>query len=317
MMTAGRAWRPGYGRPARRSELADRAKRLDALLADCVVCPRECHVDRRHEIGECGTGATAVVASWCPHHGEEPVISGHRGSGTIFLANCNLRCAFCQNHDISQQPHDFAGAAITDEELATIFIELQDRGCHNLNWVSPTHQVPQLVRALDIAAGRGLALPIVYNSNGYDSVEVLRLLDGIIDIWMPDLKYADHGAGCRLSGVADYPIRARAALSEMYRQLGDTWDIGPEGELRRGLLVRLLVLPQQLAGIDRNLEWISRNLSPRVAVSLLAQYRPAHRVPRSSAFSDINRPITREEWQRAVDALERHMEGDRHQVQNA
>ena len=317
MMTAGRAWRPGYGRLARRSELADRAKRLDTLLADCVVCPRECHVDRRHEIGECDTGATAVVASWCPHHGEEPVISGHRGSGTIFLANCNLRCAFCQNHDISQQPHDFAGAAITDEELATIFIELQDRGCHNLNWVSPTHQVPQLVRALDIAAGRGLALPIVYNSNGYDSVEVLRLLDGIIDIWMPDLKYADLDPGCRLSGVADYPIRARAALSEMYRQLGDTWDIGPEGELRRGLLVRLLVLPLQLAGVDRNLEWISRNLSPRVAISLLAQYRPAHRVPRSSAFSDINRPITREEWQRAVDALERHMEGDRHQVQNA
>jgi putative pyruvate formate lyase activating enzyme len=279
------------------------------------VCPRECRVNRRHEVGECATGAAAVVASWCPHHGEEPVISGHRGSGTVFLANCNLSCAFCQNHDISQQPKTFAGKAIADEELAAIFIELQDRGCHNLNWVSPTHQVPQLVRALDIAARRGLTLPVVYNSNGYDSVEVLQQLDGVVDIWMPDLKYADPAAGCRLSGVDDYPQRARAALAEMYRQVGETWELGPEGELRRGLLVRMLVLPGNLAGIRQNLEWISRTLSPGVAISLLAQYRPAHRVPRTPAFSDLNRPITREEWREAVEALGRYMDGDRHQVQ--
>jgi putative pyruvate formate lyase activating enzyme len=314
-MTANRAWRAGYVRLARRSELADRAERLDALLADCTVCPRECHVDRRRELGECATGADAVVASWNSHHGEEPVISGHRGSGTVFLANCNLRCMFCQNHGISQRPRTFSGKAIADDELAAIFIELQDRGCHNVNWVSPTHQVPQLVRALEIAAARGFSLPIVYNSNGYDSVEVLRLLDGVVDIWMPDLKYAEPAAACRLSAVDDYPLRARAALAEMFRQVGDTWELGPEGELRRGLLVRMLVLPENLAGIDDNLQWVAENLAPKIAISLLAQYRPVHRVPRIPAFSDLNRPITREEWHEAVEALHRCMEGDRHQVQ--
>ncbi len=208
-----RAWRAGYVRLARTGDLADRASRLDSLLHDCTVCPRECLVDRRREVGECGTGADAIVASWSPHHGEEPVISCRRGSGTVFLANCNLRCAFCQNHDISQRPRGFARAAIADEELAAIFIDLQDRGCHNLNWVSPSHQVPQLVRALAIAATRGLSIPVVYNSNGYDSVEVLRLLDGVVDIWMPDLKYADPATGCRLSGVTDYPAVARGQRS--------------------------------------------------------------------------------------------------------
>jgi len=315
MTGTSRAWRAGYVRLARSGDLGDRASRLDFLLNDCTVCPRECRVDRRHEVGECGTGADAVVASWSPHHGEEPVISCRRGSGTVFLANCNLRCAFCQNHDISQRPRDSSCAAISDHELAAVFIDLQDRGCHNLNWVSPSHQVPQLVRALEIASRRGLTLPVVYNSNGYDSVEVLRLLDGVVDIWMPDLKYADPAAGCRLSGVTDYPRFARAALAEMYRQVGDAWELGPEDELRRGLLVRMLVLPENLAGIEENLGWIARNLSPRVAISLLAQYRPAHRVPRSSELSDLNRPITRDEWHEAVDALELHMKGDRHQVQ--
>jgi putative pyruvate formate lyase activating enzyme len=222
---------------------------------------------------------------------------------------------FCQNHDISQRPLDFANRSISDEELASIFIDLQDRGCHNLNWVSPSHQVPQLVRALEIAAHRGLSMPVVYNSNGYDSVEVLRLLDGIVDIYMPDLKYAQPEAGCRLSSVEDYPRHARAALVEMHRQVGDSWDLGPEGELRHGLLVRLLVLPEGLGGVEANLAWIARTLSPTVAISLLAQYHPSHRVPGSADFGDLDRAISREEWQRAVAALEKHMEGDRHHVQ--
>jgi putative pyruvate formate lyase activating enzyme len=243
------------------------------------------------------------------------VISSRRGSGTVFLANCNLRCVFCQNHDISQPPAGFRESSTSDEELAAIYLDLQDRGCHNLNWVSPSHQVPQLVRALTIAARRGLMLPIVYNSNGYDSVEVLELLDGIVDIWMPDLKYSDPEAGRRFSTVDDYPQRARAALREMYRQVGDTWDLGPEGELRRGLLVRMLVLPGGRAGVGENLKWLSSALSPRVAISLLAQYRPAHRVLRTHEPGDLGRGITREEWLDAVAALERHMEGDRHHVQ--
>jgi putative pyruvate formate lyase activating enzyme len=168
---------------------------------------------------------------------------------------------------------------------------------------------------LAVAAHRGLTIPIVYNSNGYDSLEVLRLLDGVVDIYMPDLKYADPDVACRLSGVEDYPLRARAALSEMYRQVGDAWDLGPEGELRRGLLVRMLVLPEGLAGIGENLAWIARTLSPTVAISLLAQYHPAHRVPRNPGLANLDRGISRGEWRRAVAALEEHMEGDRHHVQ--
>jgi putative pyruvate formate lyase activating enzyme len=317
MNGASKSWRASYVRLARSGELEDRVTKLNALLEDCTVCPRACRVDRRHELGECATGADAVIASWNPHHGEEPVISCRRGSGTVFLANCNLRCAFCQNHDISQRPRAFSGRSIADEELAAIFIDLQDHGCHNINWVSPSHQVPQLVRALAIAAGRGLSIPIVYNTNGYDSIEVLRLLEGLIDIYMPDLKYADPDAGCRLSGVEDYPQRAREALAEMYRQVGDAWELGPEGELRSGLLVRMLVLPDGLAGVEENLAWIALNLAPTVAISLLAQYRPAHRVPRTPELADLDRSISRDEWRRAVSALEQHMTGDRHHVQGA
>ncbi|MCJ7756310.1 MAG: hypothetical protein MUP13_17250, partial [Thermoanaerobaculales bacterium] len=180
---------------------------------------------------------------------------------------------------------------------------------------SPSHQVPQLARALAIAARRGLSIPIVYNTNAYDSIEVLRLLEGIVDIYMPDLKYADPESGCRLSAVEDYPLRARDALAEMYGQVGDTLELGPEGELRRGLLVRMLVLPEGAAGIEENLAWIANNLAPTITISLLAQYRPAHRVPGTPELADINRGIGRDEWQRAVTALEQHMEGDRHHVQ--
>jgi putative pyruvate formate lyase activating enzyme len=310
-----RPFRAGYVRLARSGELGERALALDALLADCTVCPRECRVDRRASLGTCATGAAAVVASYGLHLGEEPVISGRRGSGTVFLANCNLRCAFCQNHDISQRPADFVGHEISDEALAAIFLDLQDRGAHNLNWVSPSHQVPQLMRALDIAAGRGLSIPIVYNSNGYDSVPVLRLLEGTVDIYMPDLKFADPAAGCRLSGIVDYPVRARAAIAEMHRQLGDDWLLAPDGALARGLLVRMLVLPEGLAGVDESLAWVASELSPRVAISLLAQYHPAHLVCTTRDFPELGRRVSTEEWRAAVAALERHMAGDRHHVQ--
>jgi putative pyruvate formate lyase activating enzyme len=311
----GRAPRASYVRLARTGELADRVRAFDALLADCTVCPHQCRVDRRRELGACNTGADAVVASWCPHHGEEPVISGVMGSGTVFLANCNLACAFCQNHDISQHPENFAGRTTSDEELATIFLELADQGCHNINWVSPSHQVPQLVRALAIAADRGLTLPIVYNTNAYDAVETLELLDGIVDVWMPDLKFADPDTGCRLSGIPDYPERARAAIAEMFRQVGEAWRIGAVGALQRGILIRMLVLPDNLAGIESNLSWAARELSSELAISLLAQYRPAHRVVHDPEFPDLRRSITADEWRSAADALHRHMTGDRHHLQ--
>jgi putative pyruvate formate lyase activating enzyme len=312
-----RAWRASYVRLARSGELAVRAADLRQLMHDCTMCPRSCHVDRGSELGDCSTGIEAAVASWNPHFGEEPVISSRRGSGTVFMANCNLSCVFCQNHDISQRPSDFAGRSTTAEELAAIFIELQDRGCHNINWVSPSHQVSQLVGALQIAAGMGLTLPVVYNSNGYDAVETLELLDGIVDIYMPDLKYSDPNSGCRLSGVERYPEHARAALAEMHRQTAGSWRLGPEGELQRGLLIRMLVLPDNLAGIEASLKWIATTLSPRVAISLLAQYRPAHRVHGSQNFAAMRRGITSDEWRQAVKALETHMAGDRHHVQGA
>jgi putative pyruvate formate lyase activating enzyme len=314
-MAEGRPFRASYVRLARAGELAARVAELDAMLADCAVCPRDCRVDRRVELGTCATGAEPLVASWNLHFGEEPVISGRRGSGTVFLANCNLRCAFCQNHDISQRPADFVGHEMPAETLASVLLELQDRGAHNVNWVSPSHQVPQLVRALAIAAGRGLTLPIVYNSNGYDAVPVLRLLDGIVDIYMPDLKFADPATACRLSGGDDYPVRARAALAEMYRQVGDDWGLAGDGSLQRGLLIRMLVLPEGLAGVEESLAWVARELSPRVAISLLAQYRPAHRVLSTGDLPDLARRISSSEWQAAVDALGRHMTGNRHHIQ--
>jgi putative pyruvate formate lyase activating enzyme len=233
----------------------------------------------------------------------------------VFLANCNLSCVFCQNHDISQRPSDFVGHELPAERLAALYLDLQDHGAHNINWVSPSHQVPQLVRALAIAAGRGLTIPIVYNSNGYDSVDVLRLLDGIVDIYMPDLKFADPVTACELSGVDDYPDRARAALSEMFHQVGVDWQTTPDGALHRGLLIRMLVLPGGAAGTAENLRWVSRQLSPQVAISLLAQYRPAHRVIGSRDYPDLTRRISAGEWRTAVEALETHMSGDRHQAQ--
>ncbi len=310
------AWRPGYARLARTGELEERVAALRALLSPCTVCPRACRVDRLGgELGTCATGPDPVVASWTPHFGEEPVISGRRGSGTIFLANCNLRCVFCQNHDISQRPKTFMRAACSVEELARIHLELADRGCHNVNWVSPTHQVPQLVEALAVAARRGLSLPVVYNTNAYDSVEVLRLLEGIVDVWMPDLKYASPETGLECSRVPDYPERARTALAEMFRQVGDAWELAPDGTLRRGMLVRILVLPNDLAGVEESLRWIAGTLSPRVAISLMAQYYPTHLV-RTGRYPLLERTISAGEWGRALEALQRYMEGDRHWVQD-
>ncbi len=208
------------------------------------------------------------------------------------------------------------GEAITAEELASIQLALADRGCHNINWVSPTHQVPQLVRALAMAAHRGLRLPIVYNTNAYDSVEVLRLLEDVVDIWMPDLKYADAEACHMASRVDDYPQRARAALREMYRQVGDAWETGPGGTLRRGLLVRILVLPNDLAGVEDSLRWIASELSPHVAISLMAQYYPAHLAALPGRYPLLSRPISAGEWDRALAALERFMDGENCYIQD-
>jgi len=296
---------PGYRRLLASGELKRRVAGLEAMLECCELCPRCCRVDRRRELGRCFTGVKPIVASWGPHMGEEPPLSGRHGSGTVFLANCNLRCAFCQNADISQRPSNHIGHTSGVAELAAAMLQLQAAGCHNINWVSPTHQVAALVRALALAAENGLSVPIVYNSNGYDAVAVLALLDGVVDIYMPDLKYADALTAQELSGIADYPSAARSAVTEMFRQVGDSWDLAPDGTLRRGLLVRALILPGDLAGVAETLRWLSEALSPLVTVSLMSQYRPCHRAGRVAEHPELRRTINREEHRAALVALER------------
>lgn len=294
---------PSYARLLAPGPLWRRVEELEEMLRSCNACPCRCGVDRTREFGRCVTRDRPVVASWGPHFGEEPPISGVRASGTIFLANCNLRCVFCQNADISQRPKDFLGREMSHEELAAVMLRLQAGGCHNINWVSPTHQAPQLARALAIAAENGLRLPIVYNTNAYDSLEVLRQLEDVVDVWMPDLKYADGAAARELSRVPDYPGVARNAIEEMYRQVGAAWQCDNDGVLLRGLLIRILVLPGDLAGAAESLRWIAEELSPEVTVSLMAQYRPSHHATRTARFPLLARRITAAEYGSALAAL--------------
>jgi putative pyruvate formate lyase activating enzyme len=301
----GARFEPGYRALAATGELERRAAALEAMLARCELCPRACRVDRRHERGECRTGTAPVIASWNAHFGEEPPLSGARGSGTIFLANCNLRCAFCQNADISQSPHDFLNCENSCDDLADVMLRLQTMACHNINWVSPTHQIPMLVRGLAIAARRGLRLPIVYNTNAYESLEVLRLLDGIVDIYLPDLKYADDGVAQALSGVTEYTRVARAAIADMHRQVGAAWLCAADGALQRGLFVRILVLPGALAGAAESVRWLAQEVSPKVPVSLMSQYRPCHRAHALIGFPALARAVSAAEYRDVLEALAR------------
>ena len=285
-------------------ELARRVEALERLLAACTVCPLDCGNNRlRGELARCFSGRLPVVSSYTPHFGEEPALAGTRGAGNVFFGNCNLRCVYCQNYQISQTYKQQLKNEVTHERLAAMLLELQERGCHNINFVSPTHFAPQLARALLIAAGQGLRLPVVYNTNAYDSVEVLRLLDRVVDVYLPDLKYADSADGYAYSKVRDYTEHARRALQEMYRQTGDELVFDEGGLLRRGLVVRLLVLPNDLAGVRESLEWIRDTLSPRVAVSLMAQYYATNKAATDERYTLLSRRITETEWLRAVSLL--------------
>jgi putative pyruvate formate lyase activating enzyme len=287
-------------------ELRRRAEQLELLLGSCCICPRCCAVDRLHGgRGACGSGYLPMVSWYGPHFGEEPPISGIKGAGNIFFANCNLRCVYCQNHRISQNPGRERHHQVDFEHLAGIMLELQERGCHNLNLVSPTHFAPQIVRALVIAVGKGLRLPIVYNSNGYESVQTLQLLDGVVDVYLPDAKYSDDAVGLRYSGVDLYAVRVREALREMFRQTGAGLTFDAAGMLAKGLVIRLLVLPNELAGIEASLQFIHQELSPEVAVSLMSQYYPTHLAACQDRYALLMRKITAEEWARAVSALDR------------
>jgi putative pyruvate formate lyase activating enzyme len=259
------------------------------------VCPRQCHINRlADKKGKCNTGRLAVVSSYAPHFGEETPLVGKHGSGTIFFTNCNLKCLFCQNYTISQLGD---GTAVTKEELARMMLSLQTRGCHNINFVSPTHVVPQMLEALEIAINLGLKLPLVYNSGGYDSMETLKILDGIIDIYMPDMKYSDEKIAEELSGIKNYPSVNRAALKEMHHQVGDL-QMDEDGIAMRGLLIRHLVLPHGLAGTKETTAFIAEELSRNSYINIMAQYHPCHK-----AFEtpQLTRPLSRQEFLEAIE----------------
>ena len=291
---------PSYLNLYRNGELARRIERAYAYLKRCRLCPRECGVNRlRGKQGFCRAGAQPKVASWNVHPWEEPPVSGTRGSGTIFFSGCTGRCLFCQNYPISQLG---AGSEVPVERLAEMMLELQQRGCHNINLVTPTHFVPQILAALSYAIERGFHLPLVYNTSGYERVEVLELLEDVVDIYLPDAKYADDETARRLSSFVGYVEANRAALKEMYRQVGDELVLDDEGIAWRGLIVRHLVLPEGLAGTGEVLRWLAENLSPRVHVSLMDQYFPAHK---AVGHPILGRKITAEEYEEALNAFDK------------
>lgn len=285
--------------------MKERVERLEALLESCTICPKDCGNNRlKDEIAACYSGRLPIVSSYTAHFGEEPALSGTGGAGNIFFGNCNLRCVYCQNYQISQTWKEQRRNEVTHERLAEMMLELQARGCHNIGFVSPTHFVPQMARAILMAAENGLRLPIVYNTNAYDSVEVLRLLDGIVDVYLPDLKYAEDEAGFQYSKVRGYAGFARKAIKEMFRQMGDALVFDDGGLLKRGLVIRLLVLPNDLAGIEESLRWIRDELSPKVAISLMAQYYATNKAATDERYILLSRRISEGEWFKAVSLLE-------------
>lgn len=295
---------PSYVKLLESGELAARVAALMQMLESCRICPRDCDVNRlNNEVAACYSGLLPIVSAYTPHFGEEPALVGTHGAGNVFLGLCNLRCVYCQNYQISQTFKAQRQYEVTFERLAEIFLDLQAQGCHNLNWVSPTHFASQLVKSLHLAAVQGLRLPVVYNTNTYDAVEVLQLLDGVVDIYLPDLKYSDDEAGREYSKVTEYVRHSRAALKEMYRQVGDTLVYGADGLLKRGLIIRLLVLPNDIAGIRQSLDWIRTELSPKVAVSLMAQYFPTNKVG-VERYPLISRKLRWSEWLTAIEQME-------------
>ena len=284
---------PAYRGLCADGELLRRKEAALALLSCCTLCPRRCRVNRlAGEKGFCRTGRLAVVAAHHPHFGEEGVLVGQGGSGTIFFSNCNLGCVFCQNYAIS---HLGEGEEVAAAELAAMMVGLEQQGCHNINLVTPSHVVPQILEALPLAIEAGLSVPLVYNSSGYDSVETLRLLDGIIDIYMPDFKFWQSGSGRRYAKAADYPETARQAILAMHGQVGDL-TMNNEGLAEHGLLVRHLVMPEGLAETREILGFLSRQVSPHTYVNIMDQYRPCGQ---AMHLPPLDRMLLPEEYRQA------------------
>lgn len=286
---------PCYIKTFNSGDLKRRIKLLYKILEDCTICPRNCHVNRiKGELGICKVGKDPFISSVGPHFGEEKELVGRYGSGTIFLTGCNLKCIFCQNYDIS---HLGVGEEISIEELAEDMLYLQKIGCHNINFVTPTHQIPQIVASLEIAIERGLKIPLVYNTGGYDSVETLKILDGIFDIYMPDFKYWDEKSSERYSKARDYPSFAKKAIKEMFRQVGNLI-LDENGIALRGLIIRHLVLPDGREETENILKFIAEEISKDTYVNIMDQYRPCYR---ANEYPPLNRRITYEEFKHAIE----------------
>lgn len=283
------------------TELQQRIESAYKLLESCRVCPRECGVNRlkNDKLGFCRSGLNPVISSVSPHHGEEPPLSGVRGSGTLFFTNCNLRCVYCQNYPISQMGN---GVERSPGELACQMIWLQEQGCHNLNLVTPTHFMPQILKAMGIARERGFNLPIVYNTSGYESLEALRLLDGIVDIYLPDMRYSDNAAAMKYSIAPHYREINRAAIKEMYRQVGNLV-LDEMSIARRGLIIRHLILPGGISGTEEIMKFLAEEISKDVYISLMSQYFPAFK---AMEHKEINRRITAEEYEEARRIMEKY-----------
>lgn len=272
-------------------------KKAREALENCELCPRRCGVNRlRGKKGFCKAGDKPAVYSWLSHPGEEPPISGKKGSGTIFFAHCTMRCVYCQNYKFSQLA---AGKEVSTKDLAGIMLALQKNGCHNINLVTPTHYVPQIIEALFIASESGLNIPIVYNTSGYELVSTLKLLDGIIDIYLPDMRYGDEGSAKRFSNAPDYVTINQEAVKEMYRQVGGL-ALNEDGVAKKGLVIRHLVLPSGLAASEKVFKFISENVSKDIYISLMSQYQPVYR---ASEFIEINRKINKKEYEEVFNML--------------
>ncbi len=295
------AWRPAYLKLEEGGKLALRVRQAYALLERCELCPRMCGVNRlKGAIGFCRAPLKAVVYSASPHFGEERPIVGHNGSGTIFFSNCNLRCLFCQNWPIA---HEGRGEEYSDEELAALMLHIQKLGCHNINLVTPTHVVPAILGATRIALKKGLRVPLFYNTSGYERLETLRILDGIVDIYKPDMKYMDADKAAKYSaGAADYPEMAKKAIIEMNRQVGEL-QVDKRGVALRGLLIRHLVMPNRVAGTEKFVRWVAENLPKSTYVNIMAQYRVEYK---AFEHPEIARGITVQEFLEAMDWAEQY-----------
>ncbi len=289
---------PAYLESYHQGKLSETSRIVSRMLGSCSICPRKCKVNRlRNEKGFCKTGLKPKVCSFMPHHGEEPPISGIQGSGTIFFSYCNMRCLYCQNYAFSQLGE---GREVEIEELADFMLQLEGMGCHNINLVTPTHVLPQILQALCLAIPRGLKIPLVYNTGGYELPEIIKLLDGIIDVYLADARYADNDIAIKYSAAPDYPKFNQESLRQMHRQVGVA-KMDNQGIIKRGLIVRHLVMPGNISGTAKIMQFIARELSPDTYVSLMSQYFPCYQ---AEGIPEIARRITDQEYAAACEAMQ-------------